>query len=164
METIVHTEKSIKELLDRSLPAVIRGLEKIQQATGFKPQHDEAMRKFIAMFARGERLTFKQEKYARSVAKHQAQLLADIANGTHELKEIVPEEASLPEATPIMPSVSADEGAYERYGHPHCRCEDFDGERKCDWCERLEEKAALRAREEEEERRRMDFKFGAGSW
>jgi hypothetical protein len=61
-----------------------------------------------------------------------------------------------------MPTVSTD--GYTRYGHPHCRCEDFDGERKCDWCIEQQFTAEIQRREALEEERRMAHKFGAGSW
>jgi len=146
-ENAMHTERSIKELLDRSLPAVIRGLQKIQEHTGFKPEHDAPMRKFIAMFERGERLTFRQEKYARSVAKHQAQLLADLANAAGP--------ASMP-VTAIIPSVSADAVRYAA----NCKCEDYDGEQMCEWCQEAYFTRLIQQQEANEERLRMDRKFG----
>lgn len=147
---MVHTKESILTLLDRSLPAVIRGLQKIQEHTGFKPEHEAAMLKFIAMFERGERLTFKQEKYARSVAKHQAQLLVDLANAA--------------EPRPIsatIETVSADDAPIYEI---HCQCESFDGERMCDWCEQRRFTLLIQQQERAEEDRRMEHKFGPGSW
>jgi hypothetical protein len=177
---MIHTKESIQTLLDRSDAAVIRAMQAIyarqtenekragradeRNGIGFNKFDAEILTDFLRQLKSGRTLSFKQVTVARKKMRRYWKQLVDIANGDEEIDRIkemrANEELVVPEPA-IIPSVSPDRVHYDS----HCTCENLDGEAICDWCEERKWDAAIQAADEQDERRRMDHKFGrAGSW
>lgn len=174
---MIHTKESIQELLTRSDTAVIRAMQAIharqtedeqrsgtareRNGIGFNKFDAEILTSFLNQINAGRTLSYKQMRLARSRMKSYHRQLIEIANGTEEIERVkeLRESGELVKPT-IIPSVSGDGVRYAN----HCRCEDFDGERKCDLCVEREFDLQIQQREALDEQRRMEHKFGAGSW
>lgn len=149
-----HTIESIRDLLSNSDRAVVKAMFAIQkrqtadEQAGHLTRHTNGigwskfdapwMADMIAKYNRWGSLTPKQLAVTRNKVKRYARQLLEIALETEASR------AAIPAAPATMPSVSPDGvteqgGTYKRM-QSYCDCENYDGERKCPYCERIEEK------------------------
>lgn len=187
---MTHTKESIQRLLDQNDRAVIRALyciharQTADEQAGGHTRHTNGIgfsrydAPLLSDYVRQHRqlgfLSKKQIAIARNKVKRYWRQLVEVANENIERDAIVAQRAQAATApavpaepaAPIIKSVSADSGRYKPLGQrlrdSRCLCEDYDGERKCDWCEEREFDALVAEREREEERARMEHK--SGTW
>jgi hypothetical protein len=154
----VHTKESIHELLDKSDAAVIRALYAIynlqtasEQAghstrevngVGFSQFDAPFLTDMVLKSRRWGSLTPKQMAVTRNKIKRYHRQLVEIANSRLQ------HAASADEAQQTA-TVSTDRPAYVS----HCQCENYDGERKCGWCQTIEMKNEFSRQEARQEAR-----------
>lgn len=152
----VHTKASIQELLDKSDRAVLKALYAIynlqtaaEQAghstrevngVGFSQWDAPFLTDMVVKSRRWGSLTPGQMAATRNKMKRYHRQLVEIANARPQRTASLPEAAS-------PDTVSTDHGRYVS----HCQCENYDGERKCGWCQAIAMKNEFAAQEAAQE-------------
>jgi hypothetical protein len=178
----MHTKASIHALLDANEKAVIRALycihgrqtaseqagamTKETNGVGFSKYDAPLLTDYVRQHRESGYLSKRQIVVARNKIKRYWRQLVEVANeriAATQPQAVDAQAVAAEPAAPIIESVSSDQlWRYKRLGgDPRCLCENFDGERKCDWCEERQFDTLIQLAEREEEERRMAQKFGS---
>lgn len=157
---MLHTKETIQELLDNNNRAVVKALLAIhsrqtaaEQAghhtrevngVGFSKFDAPFLTDMVRAVQRYGSLTPKQMAVTRNKMKRYWRQLLEVANSRPERTASRPDE----EFSRTVAAVSADKlPRYEAW----CNCENYDGERKCDYCLDIQAKNEFAAQEARQE-------------